>query len=190
MKKSESIAELWRPVKGYEGIYEVSNYGNLKSLSRTIILKNGTRRRLKTKILKPISLGNYHGYQLTNSEGTKKHYIHRLVCKAFIGEPIEDNATVNHKDGNKYNNKLSNLEWSSYSDNLKHAYRNSLNKHSGERHHYTKFSDEIVSEVREKYSTGKYRQSELAALYGISRMQIHRIVKFKNRKIYVKDDNK
>ena len=186
MRKSESI---WRSVEGYEGIYEVSNYGELKSLSRIIILKDGTQRKLNTKILKPIKIGDYHGYQLTNSTGSKKHYIHRLVCTAFLENPKGDQVTVNHIDGDKYNNELSNLEWSSYSENLKHAYRNGLNKNSGENNHYTKFSDETISQVREKYATGQYRQSELADLYGISKMQIHRIVKFKNRKIYTKDDN-
>ena len=184
-----SEKELWKPITGYEGKYEVSNLGRIKSLSRIIKQKNGRQRKIKERILVPARMGNYHGVVLCNDNGMKKHYIHRLVCTAFLGNPIGDRITVNHIDGDKYNNKLSNLEWSSYSENLKHAYRNGLNENSGEKNHYTKFSDETISKVREKYSTGQYRQSELADLYGISRMQIHRIVKFKNRKIYTKDDN-
>lgn len=174
--------EVWKPIKDYEGIYEISNLGRLKSLSRTIRMNNGKQRNLKTKILKPISLGNYQGFQLTNDSGSKKFYTHRLVCAAFIGEPEGDCITVNHKDGDKYNNVLSNLEWTSYSDNLKHSYETGLNKNTGERSHYSKFSEEVVEEVRRMYSTGNFKQSELSDIYGISRMQIHRIVKFKSRK--------
>ena len=189
MNKSDEINEIWKPVKGYEGIYEVSNLGRVKSLPRVIRYKNGRKRQSKIRILSPGRFGDYHGVQLCNEEGSKKYYVHRLVCTAFLGNPIGGRVTVNHIDGDKYNNKLSNLEWSSYSENLKHAYRNGLNKNSGENNHYTKFSDETISQVREKYATGQYLQSELADLYGISRMQIHRIVKFKNRKIYAKGDN-
>ena len=179
--------EIWKPITGYEGKYEVSNQGRVKSLSRIIKQKNGRQRKSKERILKPVMYGNYHGVHLCNEEGIKKAYIHRLVCAAFMGNPIGERNVTNHKDGDKFNNKVSNLEWVTYTENLNHAYQNNLNRSYGENSHYSKFSDEVVKKVREQYATGKYLQVELAEMHGISKMQIHRIVKYKNRKQYVRD---
>lgn len=176
--------EIWKSITGYEGKYEVSNLGRVKSLSRIIKQKNGRQRRSKERILVPARMGNYHGVVLCNDNGMKKHYIHRLVCTAFMGEPTGDRNVTNHKDGDKFNNNASNLEWVTYSENLNHAYRNGLQSCYGENSHYSKFSDEVVKKVREQYATGKFLQVELAEMHGISKMQIHRIVKYKNRKQY------
>ena len=176
--------EIWKPITGYEGKYEVSNLGRVKSLSRIINQKNGRHRRIKERILIPGRMGNYHGVVLCNDDGMKKCYIHRLVCAAFIGDPIGERNVTNHKDGDKFNNRVSNLEWVTYAENLNHAYQYGLQHGYGENSHYSKFSDEVVKKVREQYATGKYLQVELAEMHGISKMQIHRIVKYKNRKRY------
>lgn len=109
--------EIWKSIKGYEGIYEVSNYGRIKSLSRI----TSNNRRLKEKIIN----GGYYpnGYKLVclRKNGiNKNHLIHRLVAEAFILNP-NNYSVVNHLDGNKKNNHVSNLEWCTQSDNLKHA---------------------------------------------------------------------
>lgn len=103
--------ELWRDIQGYEGLYQVSNYGRVRRLKRTITYADGTRHVLPARILNYFQ--DKYGYKRVDllKDGTKKHYlIHRLVATAFIPNPINF-PQVNHRDENPENNKLSNLEW-------------------------------------------------------------------------------
>ena len=126
-KKNLSIEPLpdeeWRDVVGYEGLYQVSNLGRVKSLSRRIVYKDGREYNYPSKVLKnqKISTG-YIGVMLYGVDGNKQYFVHRLVAETFIPNP-NNLSDVNHKDGCKTNNILSNLEWCSHSDNQKHAYK-------------------------------------------------------------------
>ena len=104
------MKEEWKPVKGYEGLYEVSNMGRVKSLNY--------RHTGKEKILE--GYDNSHGYLYANlyKDGKRKQCrINRLVAQAFISNP-DNLPCINHKDENKYNNCMDNLEWCSHSYNL------------------------------------------------------------------------
>lgn len=103
------LSESWRPVRGYEGEYEVSDMGRVKSL------KGGSGR-----ILKPGRSAGYPFINLLLNGHQRSSKIHRLVAEAFIPNP-ESLDTVNHIDGDKANNHVDNLEWASYSDNNTHA---------------------------------------------------------------------
>lgn len=98
------MTEIWRAVKGYEGLYEVSNLGNVRSLNY--------RRMGVKRVLSPKPYGDgYLGvnlYDLQRKQHT--HYIHRLVAIAFLPNPY-DLPQVNHRDENKHNNRIENLEW-------------------------------------------------------------------------------
>lgn len=109
------MEEEWRPVKGYEGLYEVSNMGRVKSLHRpqSIILKQNT------------DSGGYMIVNLSKNGTYNTKTVHRLVATAFIRNP-NNYGVVNHKDGNKKNNAVDNLEWCTQRYNMKHAYRNGL----------------------------------------------------------------
>ena len=109
--------EVWKDIPGYEGIYEISNLGNVKS-------HFGKEERIL--VTNPCSSG-YLKVVLCRDKHHKNVMIHRLVAEAFISNPYNE-RTVNHKDGNKKNNAVTNLEWCSYSNNQKHAYRTGLNK--------------------------------------------------------------
>lgn len=105
--------EIWKPIKGYEGYYEISNKGNVRSLNR-YILRKGHKKPVfwESKILKPhINLQGYYSVALSDKDHNRKRKrINRLVAEAFIPNP--DNLTrVNHKDENKTNNNVENLEW-------------------------------------------------------------------------------
>lgn len=104
------MGEIWRDIDGYEGKYQVSNWGRVRNVKRNIIIKPYL---------------NHKGYEKVSlSRGTKgntdKHRVHRLVALAFIPNP-NDLPQVNHKDGNKRNNSVSNLEWCTNLQNAQHA---------------------------------------------------------------------
>lgn len=113
--------EIYKPVVGYEGLYEVSNIGNIKSL----YLK-GKRR---DKILKPqANIRDSYFQVVLHKDGIKRKYpIHRLVAKAFL-PPIDDKPFVNHIDSNKQNNNVENLEWCNNQENIIHSFKSGLRK--------------------------------------------------------------
>jgi hypothetical protein len=125
IKQGDVFEELWESVAGWEGLYEVSSKGNVRSLDR-FVLKSGKDFFVKGKRLK-LTKNNIgyikvclcsNGYQQVTS-------VHRLVALAFVDNP-SGYPEVNHKDGNKENNNVENLEWCTTAQNVKHAYENNL----------------------------------------------------------------
>lgn len=112
--------EIWKDIEGFEGLYQVSNLGRVKSLER--VLNHG--HSWKEKILKPQKhTGGYLFVNLCKDGEIKRGLIHRLVASAFIPNP--DKLTeVNHIDENKCNNNIQNLEWCTASQNINHGTRN------------------------------------------------------------------
>lgn len=119
--------EVWKPIKGFENLYEISNLGRVKALSRYRNCNKGYGT-IKEHIMKQTNCrSEYYRVPLTNEKHIKKYYsVHRLVAEAFL-ENFDKNLTVNHKDGNKLNNKVNNLEMMTLQDNIKHAYKMGLN---------------------------------------------------------------
>ena len=158
----------WLPIKGYEGLYEVSNDGRVRSLDRTVSVRKPDAP-FKTIKGTEVKQWSAHGYRYVSlmSNG-KKHglRVHRLVAQAFIPNP-SNKPTVNHKNGDKSDNSVCNLEWCSYSENEIHSWQ-VLGKKSPHR----LFSDDQVREIR---SCGK-KPSELARKYGTSLSVMQHIV--------------
>lgn len=121
MKIKENVKEEWKDVEGYEGIYKISNLGNLKSLDRYITRKDGVTLFKKGKLMtKKINLDGYCIYHLSK-DGKESHVsAHRLVAEAFIPNP-DKLPEVNHIDFNRENNTYINLEWVTHHDNVKHS---------------------------------------------------------------------
>lgn len=139
--------EIWKSIEGYEGMYEVSSIGKIKGIPRKF--------RTNTKILKPlINIKNKYTYvQLSTGGKIKAVRVHRIVAMAFI--PNTDNKPyVNHKDGNKSNNCLDNLEWVTESENTQHALDNDLIA-KGEKSYLSKISLETAKYI--KYSNKSVR---------------------------------
>jgi hypothetical protein len=110
---NDSMQEEWRDIKGYEGLYQVSSLGRVRSVDRTIQQKrkNTTNKRnIKGKILKLWKAVDYLHVTLSNEGKIKAPFVHKLVADAFVDNPL-NLPHVNHKDENKINNNCSNLEW-------------------------------------------------------------------------------
>lgn len=128
------IQEIWKDIKEYEGLYQVSNTGKVKSLDKYVNGRN-SKRLVKGKLLSLFD--DKDGYKLVNLYNNKKikqFRVHILVAQAFIPNP--DNLPfVNHKDMNKQNNNINNLEWCTQSYNVKHAIKNGANTMNGFNRH-------------------------------------------------------
>ena len=111
------MSEQWKPIKGYEGKYDVSNFGRVRSYYKGLHIKT---QRIN-------NCGYCYVKLYVRGKRQKMARVHRLVAEAFIPNP-DNMSDVNHKDMNKLNNHVSNLEWTSHADNVKHSYD------SGKRH--------------------------------------------------------
>ena len=117
------MEEIWKDVKGYEGLYQVSNLGNVKR----ILFINNLITKKENKILKQYISKRKRKYVCLYKNNIRKNCtVHRLVAKAFI-ENIYNYPEINHIDGNPLNNNVNNLEWCTKQQNMKHAYENELN---------------------------------------------------------------
>lgn len=138
------MKEIWKDIRNYEGLYQISNLGRIKSISRKVRCKN-YKREVKEKILKLNKNKNYMQIALSKNCICKTFLVHRLVAETFIENP-KNLLEVNHKDGNKHNNSVNNLEWCSRIENMRHAKDNDLIKsNKGEDcYWYNKFGENHI----------------------------------------------
>ena len=164
--------ELWLPIKGYEGLYEVSNTGYVRSIRRN------------NKLLKYNSTS--YGYKRVGlyKDGKQKfHTIHRLVAETFIPN---DNLLpeVNHIDGDKFNNTVENLEWCTQSYNIQHAYNMGLTTNFGEKHKDNKLTRLDVIWIREHYkkNSREFGSGAIARKFNVSDTLVRDIIHHKKWK--------
>ena len=158
------MKEEWKPVKGYEGIYAVSNYGNVYSIrSERILIPIKTR-------------AGYLRVHLSVGGDCKSRFVHRLVAQAFIPNP-DGKPTVNHSDGNKFNNCIDNLVWATHKENNEHAYNSGL-KRLGENNAQAKLTNEQAREVLENCILGdiNFGAKAFAKKFGVTQRVILNII--------------
>lgn len=161
--------EVWKDVIGYESIYEVSNFGRVKSI-----------KSKKEKLLKGRDDSNgYLKVALYKNKTCIQKKIHRLVALVFIENPY-NKKTVNHINGIKSDNRLKNLEWATYSENSKHSFDNNLQApRKGVENNKAKLTEHQVLEIR-NYK-GIFNTYELGIMYGVNNTTIGSIL---NRKTW------
>lgn len=169
--------EIWKDVEGYEGRYQISSCGRVKSLSRK--MWNGkvwwqSEEKVLTNFKK--SKGNDYVYvNLKKNNKGKKFYIHRLMARAFIDNPL-NKKQVNHINGIKYDNRLDNLEWVTHQENVDHMWDKKLTTNYGETATNSKLSNKEVIRIF-NLKDSDITQTELAKEYGVSIKTIGRIFK-------------
>jgi len=160
--------EIWTNIKDYEGLYQISSYGRVKSLRR----KRSDNIWTKTRILK--NRTDKYGYShvtLVKNKIYKTCLVHRLVAKAFIPN-LNNKPQVNHEDGIKNHNYDYNLKWCTISENNQHAYDMHLKESlKGEENGTSKLKDGDVLQIRKSSLT----QKELARIFGVTQTHISRI---------------
>ena len=141
------MQEIWKDIHNYEGLYQISNYGSVKSLERKVKNTKSSYRIVKEKILSCGKSSNGYYYIILYKNQNKKIYrIHRLVAEAFIPNP-NNYSEVNHKDENKENNNVNNLEWCNHIYNINYgtSIKRKAEKHQRQVIQYTK-NNEIIKE--------------------------------------------
>lgn len=177
------MSETWKDIDDYAGFYQVSDRGRVRSRDRKVKVA-GSGYRALIGAVKYLGINN-QGYNTVSlckdgKQSTKK--VHRLVAQAFINT-TENYWEVNHLDGNKLNNNKNNLEWSTRSDNMRHAINTGLiDIARGADCNSSKLSDKEVLSIRKLYNKGERPyQYEIAEMFNVDRSVICEII---NRKIW------
>jgi len=177
------MEEVWKDIMGYEGRYQISNYGRVKTLERYVMCGRGSNPiKRKEKLLKiKVNKNGYPYVDLSKDAQYTSFRVHRLVAIHFVNG-FEEGLDVNHKDGIKLHNHYSNLEWCSRSQNLLHALDMGLRRP----HKLSKESIEII----DKLLSDGINKKEIAKSFDVHVSLIHLINKgkiwnrFTNRKVF------
>lgn len=175
---------MWKDIYGFEGYYQIDEYGNIRSLDRVITDSVGHMYTIYGRVMRLRLLPNgYLMIDLRKYGKVYRFYIHTLVAEHFIGINVgypKYSIVVNHKDGNKLNNHYTNLEYTTYSGNNQHAYDHNL-KAKGENFYNAKLTNEQVIEIK-KNGKGNKTFEEIASRYNVNKATIYDILSGKTWK--------
>lgn len=169
----QEVKEVWEPIKNYEGFYEVSSLGKVRSVERKVKHWRGGLLTAKSQINVPYLTKNGYLINRISKQSVKESFlVHRLVAEAFIANP-ENKPQVNHINGIKTDNRVENLEWNTRSENITHADKNNLRNLKGVNNSGAKLTEIQITAIRFSNKSSK----ELSTIYGVSQSCINKIIK-------------
>ena len=171
------MTEIWRPVFGFEGLYEVSNLGQIRSVGRDVSNNRGGLRYMPDLVLTPhinIKRGGYHSVTLSKEGSKQKAYLHLTVLEVFVGPRPNPEMEGCHGDGNTANNRLDNLRWDTPVNNAVDRKLHGTQV-QGETSNLAVLNEEKVREIRQRGEHESF--TDIAAAYGVSAKQVSRIVR-------------
>lgn len=136
--------EVWRDVVGYEGLYQASNIGRIRSLDREVVYANGSKRFIRGRILKQTFSSNYYKVSLCKGGVITKKNVHRIIAETFL-EPVEGKDYVDHINANTRDNSVENLRWVTMSENNQHIHDLG--------HFNTELARRLMKERNERFGT-------------------------------------
>lgn len=171
-----TTAEEWRDIVGYVGAYQVSNLGRVRSLARVVVRRKTGAICVKARLLalSPNWRTKYYSVMLACDGTRKRVQVHQLVAEAFIGH-CPPGYEINHKDLDRHNNRIDNLEFVTHLDNIRHAIRAGAINKRGESHHNARLCNQDVVAIRLACANGAIR-AEVAQKYGVKVKQIDKII--------------
>lgn len=168
-----SLIETWKDIKGFEGHYQISSFGRVKSVSRWRDTHKNSGYITKEKIMKQKrGLTGYYSVGICLNAVQTFKTIHRLVAEHFVTN-ADDKPTVNHIDGDKANNKVSNLEWSTHSEQMVHAFKHDLLELRGSEKFPLEVKLQVLNFMKENEGVSIRKT---AKLFNMSRRTVQRIV--------------
>lgn len=177
------MSEVWRPVVGYERHYEVSSDGAVRSVDRVLDKSDGTRQPRRGQLLTPTPSGK--GYLSVMLRFAKRRYVHSLVCEAFHGPRPSDSHEAAHGNGDRLDNRASNLRWATKPENQQDSIRHGtkwshpIGTQRATDNPNAKLTWDIVREMRRRHADGE-SERRLAAEFGIGKSQAHNVLSGKS----------
>lgn len=166
--------EIWKPVKDFEGLYEVSNKGRVKALTKKV--GNHLRKNEEWELSIRKDSDGYSIITMFKDQKRADRKVHRLVAIAFLINP-ENKPQVNHKDGNKDNNCVSNLEWNTAKENVIHSYSNNLKfGKKGQSHPRAVFKNSDILLIRKMRDEDGLTHDKIANFFNVNRVTITHVL--------------
>jgi hypothetical protein len=170
------VVEEWRPVVGYEGLYEVSNLGQVRSVDRVIVGSRGCQKPLKGKLLKQYAHPKKIYIKVwLSKEGQKRNWdVHRLVAFAFLGSPPEGHIVCHGPKGRRCN-EVANLYWGTYKQNNGPDMLRDGTLQHGEKSNFAKLNEMQVRVIRRLLESKSMTQKEIGDIFGVKQVSISKI---------------
>jgi len=168
---------IWKDIPGYIGLYQASSNGEIKSLNRSKLGKRKCLSFVRERILaKAKSVNGYYLSHLSKDGKAKLFFTHRLIAMAFL-QPDILGETINHINGIKTDNRISNIEIMSIQENISHAVLTGLRCSAGEKNPKSKITEKQIVEIRSLHKTGA-SYAWIAKKYNVKELCIYRICKY------------
>jgi hypothetical protein len=168
------VIEFWKDIEGFRGFYQISSFGRVMSMPRVIIRTDGKKCTVKQRILSHcVGKCGYCRVALSIDGRFPTLKVHRLVAEAFIPNP-ENKPEVNHKRGNKQDNRFWMLEWNTKSENVKHSFETGLNNTKGTKNGNSKLTADDIPKIRQMFRDG-LSSRKIADKYGMDKTVFNEI---------------